>query len=102
MDEDKMLDFLKGYAEILKTDIDMPVMNEALPLTYRVVMAGGCVVIETKDGLHVAAVSAKDDFTSPSMPIGPVSMTFARLFVKLVNAWWDFCKEPGTPQDAPS
>ena len=88
--EDKKLrEFLQDYAEILRTDVDI---SEGLPLVWEAKMAGGCIVIKDCRGLHIATISVEGERTSGSMPIGSVSTTFARLFVKLVNGWGEFCK----------
>ena len=88
-DDKKIMEFLQGYAEILKVDVDI---SEGLPLTMRAIMGAGCVVLEGANGKHIATISVEDDFTRPSIPVGPVTMTFARLFVNLINKWGEIQK----------
>ena len=85
MKEDKLKDFLKDYAEILRTGVDI---SEVLPLSSFVSMPGGCVKILTNDGRLIAIV-CPDEGGGPSMPIGPVAMTFSKLFVNLVNKYYE-------------
>ena len=88
MNKDKLKDFLKDYAEILRTGVDI---SKVLPLSSFVSMPGGCVKILTNDGRLIAIV-CPDEGGGPSMPVGPVAMTFSKLFVDLVNKYYE--KEP--------
>ena len=88
MNDDKLKDFLKNYAKILREGVDI---SEVLPLSSFVSMPGGCVKILTNDGRLIAIV-CPDEGGGPSMPIGPVAMTFSKLFVDLVNKYYE--KEP--------
>lgn len=85
MKGEKLKDFLKSYAEILRNGIDI---SDELPLQMTVKMPAGGIVITTCRGTNVAFVSC-DEGGGPSMPIGPVAMTFARLFVNLVNKHYE-------------
>ena len=85
MNEDKLKDFLKDYAEILRENVDI---SSQLPLQMMVKMPMGGILITTNDGKQVAFVST-DEGGGPSMPVGPAAMTFARLFVTLVNKHYE-------------
>ena len=85
MNEDKLKDFLKDYAEILRTGVDI---SEVLPLSSMVSMPGGCVKILTNDGRLITMI-CPDEGGGPSMPVGPVAMTFSKLFVNLVNKYYE-------------
>ena len=81
MDESKLKDFLKEYVNILKEQVDI---SNDLPLTTKVSMPGGCVEIHTKDGTPVGYITI-GGCEIPSMPVLPVTLTYADLFVKLIN-----------------
>lgn len=85
MNEDKLKDFLKDYVEILRTNIDI---SEVLPLSSMVDMPGGCVKIYTNDKRLIGIV-CPDEGGGPSMPVGPVAMTFSKLFVNLINKYYE-------------
>ena len=80
--KEKLVEFLKLYAEILRTGVDI---TNDLPLSIKTEMPAGCIRILTKDGHHIASVGVEGDITSPSTPVGPATMTYAKLFVELAN-----------------
>ncbi|KKN45300.1 hypothetical protein LCGC14_0684530 [marine sediment metagenome] len=84
-DEVKLLDFLKDYAKILREGVDI---SKDLPLSSMVSMPGGGIKITTYDGRCIAFVSI-DEGGGPSMPVGPAAMTYAKLFVTLVNKCYE-------------
>lgn len=83
MTDNKLKGFLKSYAEILGKGVDI---TSQLPLYMTVKMAQGGIEITTNEGKQVGYV-IYDDGGGPSMPVGPTAMTFARLFVELVNGY---------------
>lgn len=82
MKEKDVLPFLKDYAKAL-LDFDLP--GSDFPLYCKSNMPSGCMVIHTVDNRHVATVQVKGDETCPSMPLGPATLLYAKLFVQLIN-----------------
>jgi len=80
MNRDNVKEFLKEYADILREGIDI---SDDFPLQMDVQMPVGVIVIRTKDGRRVGSICVEGDITSPSMPISPASMTYARLFTAM-------------------
>jgi len=90
MKDEKLLDFLKSYAGILREGLDISLFDdETFPLKMSVKMAGGGILITANNGNHIAFVSC-DEGLGPSMPVGPIAMTFARLFVNLANCYSEY------------
>lgn len=83
MKEEQVLPFLKDYAKSL-LDFDLP--RSDFPLYCKSHMAaGGRMTIYTVDDRHVATVMVEGDNCSPSMPLGPATLLYAKLFVELAN-----------------
>lgn len=92
MPEEDIMEFLKEYADALREGVDMSKLkSDQFPLSYNVSMAGGYIIISTANADHVATV-AIDEGGGPSMPIGPVAMTFARLITNILNAYYEYSK----------
>ena len=90
MNENKLLDFLKSYADVLREGVKLSELKADIwPLKSRVSMPGGGIEISTNNGLPVAWVSC-DEGGGPSMPVGPVAMTFSKLFVNIANAYYKY------------
>ncbi len=85
MSKAKLLDFLKDYAEILRTGVDI---SKDLPLSSFVSMPGGGIKISTCNGKPIIFVSI-DEGGGPSMPVGPAAMTYAKLIVSLLNKYYE-------------
>jgi len=101
MKDEKLLDFLKIYAEALREGIDISLFGgEVFPLQMVVKMAGGSIVIIAANGNHIAFVSC-DEGLGPSLPVGPIAMTFARLFVNLTNSYYEYLKDTPQPPNKP-
>jgi len=83
MDKEKLKDFLKVYAEILREGVDI---SGDLPLSYMVKMPAGGIQIFTKDYRTIAFVSVEEG-GGPSMPVGPAAITYAKLIVNLLNMY---------------
>jgi hypothetical protein len=97
MDEDKLKDFLKSYAEVLREGIKLSEFKSGVfPLQSKVRMPARGIEITTANGHSVAFVSL-DEGGGPSMPVGPAAMTFSRLFVDLANAYYEFEPMPLRP-----
>ena len=88
MNEIELKDFLKDYVEILKTNVDI---SKDLPLSYFVSMPSGCIEISTCNGERIIFICI-DEKGGPSMPIGPIAMTYARLIVTLLNKYYEGIK----------
>ena len=84
MKKEKLENFLKNYVEVLKK-FKLP--ESDFPLSQRTLMSSGCCRIFTIDGRHVATISVKEDAVSPSMPVGPATFAYAKMFVELANAF---------------
>ena len=90
MDKQKLETFLRGYADILKKDVD--ILND-FPLSFRAPMPLGCAVVSTSDGRDVCGIHVEGDNQCSSMPISGVDLTYARLIVDLLNRWAELQKE---------
>ena len=90
MNKDKLKDFLKDYAKILREGVDI---SNDLPLTSMVNMPSGCVKISTSDdgpgGARLIIWVSVEDGGGPSMPVSPAAMTYARLIVDLINKYYE-------------
>ena len=90
MEEDKLLDFLKSYADVLREGVELSEFDpDIFPLQMMVKMAAGGIEITTSNG-HPVAFVATDEGGGPSMPVGPAAMTFAHLFVNLTSAYYEY------------
>jgi hypothetical protein len=88
--EDSIKEFLMEYAEILRKGIDLRNFTpEVFPLTTFAKMASGGVQILDGMGHPIAFVSCNEGLGS-SMPVGPMTVTLAELFVDLVNAYYEY------------
>ena len=83
MDDSKLKEFLRDYIKILQENIDI---TSQLPLQMTVNMPAGVIEITTSSGKQVAYITY-DDGGGPSMPVGPTAVTFATLFVELINKY---------------
>lgn len=89
-EEDKLMDFLKSYADILREGLKpSDFKSDVFPLQSMVSMPSGGIKITTGNGAPVAFVSC-DEGGGSSMPVGPAAMTFARWFVNLANAYYEY------------
>lgn len=89
MPDESLLPFLKSYAAALRDD---SMLGEYAPFSCHASMAGGHVQILDARGNCVGGISFThspngDKFPySPSMPITPMDVGFAKLAVDMVNA----------------
>lgn len=89
--DDKLKDFLKEYVEILREGVDI---TNDLPLSMFVSMPMGGIKILTKDSRTIGYI-VMDEGDCPSMPVGPAAMTYASLFVNLINEYYAHFKDTG-------
>jgi len=89
MGENDIKDFLKGYAELLKSVNISDLKPEVFPLTMRIKMPAGGIEINDGQERRIAFVSI-DEGMGPSMPVGPAAMLFAGMFVDLTNAYYKY------------
>ncbi len=96
MDNDKLMEFLKGYAEALKEiGEDKLLESGAFPLQVSINMPGGYCEIKSCNGSTLGYVRVKDEPTCSSMPVGPKSVAYAKFFVELANLWAEHCGARG-------
>ena len=87
---DHVLEFLKGYADILR-NFELP--ESDFPLYCRTEMARGRCIVYTADDRHVASIRVDGGGQSPSMPITGPDIAYSQLFVELINGYMAFLKE---------
>jgi hypothetical protein len=88
MDKEALKEFLKDYVDILSEGVDI---SSDLPLRSQVSMPHGSIKITTQDGVPIAYIRI-DEGLGPSMPVGPAAMTYAKLFVDLINKYHELFK----------
>ena len=82
---DNVKDFLQEYAKSLQ-EFELP--KEDFPLSSRIHMVrNGQVTIHTSDGRHIATLKVEGDNCCPSMPLGPATLAYGKLFCELSNAF---------------
>jgi uncharacterized protein YejL (UPF0352 family) len=97
----KVRTYLAEYAHVLREGVNI---TNDLPLMCSINMASGLIAIKTADGRCVGTICVEKDIEKPYMPIGPATMTYAQLFVALINGVGGFyqekngCYTPGTSQ----
>ncbi len=88
MNDNEIKDFIKDYAEILRTGVDI---SCDLPLYEDAVMTGGLIRIKSKDGRTIGVIFIECG-DNPSMPISPAASTYSKLIITLLNKYYESAK----------